>query len=89
MSDEHCIEAILGRGGQLTLPKKLQEASNLLEGSRVELRVRNGEVVITPVRGGSHVLDKWFGKYPQESTTDDAIAYTRELRGWEESEIDL
>ncbi len=89
MHDGKWSEAVLGSGGQLTLPEEIKDALCLFEGSRVELRVRNGEVVITPACDKSNLLDEWFGKYPVGSKTIDAVAYTRELRGWDEGEIDL
>ncbi len=82
-------EATINRRGQLTISKKLRDALFLTEGSRVMFQMKDDEIIIAAACAPSDSLDKWFGRYPLHSAAGDIMDYVRDMRGWENEEIDL
>ena len=89
MNSELWGTATLSSRGQITIPKDVRDALFLTDGSKVEFRVKDGDVVLSAARPDGDPLDEWFGKYPLEDGSTDVVGWVREMRGWEEGEIDL
>jgi len=50
---------IVGKKGQVTIPKRLRERFGLKEGSKVIFEDRGGEIVIKPEKTGREFVEEW------------------------------
>ena len=50
------METTIDRAGRLVLPKAVRAALGILDGGRIEVTERDGEVTIRPVPAGKHLL---------------------------------
>lgn len=82
------MEVTVAERGQIVIPKQARDAMGITPGTRLELRVIEGQLIVTKrVRLN---LDKWLGSAPDDGlTTEQAL---QELRGrpvpWTGSERD-
>jgi len=64
--------------GQVTIPKRARDATGLKPGGKVDVRVENGKVVLTPVRKGTKSpFEKIRGTLKDNMTTDEIMALLR------------
>ena len=82
------MEVTVAERGQIVIPKQARDAMGITPGTRLELRVVGGQLIVT--KRVSLNLDKWFGSAPDDGlTTEQAL---QELRGrpvpWKGSERD-
>ena len=69
--------AKLGENYQIPVPKDVREALQLKPGDRLEVKVENGKVIMTPQV--SHT-SRLFGKHRQLWQNTDAVKYIRNER---------
>lgn len=71
------MEVTVAERGQIVIPKQARDAMGITPGTRLELRVVEGQLIVT--KRVSLNLDKWFGSAPDDGlTTEQAL---QELRG--------
>jgi antitoxin PrlF len=76
--------------GQITLPIEVRRRLGLKQGDKVEFVYdEDGRTVVRPEATDEDPLDKWVGKYPAFKTTEENIAFWREMRGWDEFDIKM
>ncbi|MEM8778376.1 MAG: AbrB/MazE/SpoVT family DNA-binding domain-containing protein [Cyanobacteria bacterium P01_G01_bin.49] len=67
----------LGEKYQIVIPQEVREVLNLQPGDRLEIKVVNGTVVMTPATSKASHL---FGKHRQLWQGENAVTYIREQR---------
>ncbi|MDY7004653.1 MAG: AbrB/MazE/SpoVT family DNA-binding domain-containing protein [Cyanobacteriota bacterium] len=67
----------LGEKYQIVIPQEVREVLNLQPGDRLEIKVVNGTVVMTPANSKASRL---FGKHRQLWQGENAVNYIREQR---------
>jgi AbrB family looped-hinge helix DNA binding protein len=71
------MEVTVAERGQIVIPKQARDAMGITAGTRLELRVVKGQLIVT--KRVSLNLDKWVGSAPDDGlTTQQAL---QELRG--------
>ena len=71
------MEVTVAERGQIVIPKQARDAMGITPGTRLELRVVEGRLIVT--KRVSLNLDKWVGSAPDDGlTTEQAL---QELRG--------
>ena len=71
------MEVTVAERGQIVIPKQARDAMGISAGTRLELRVVEGQLIVT--KRVSLNLDKWLGSAPDDGlTTAQAL---QELRG--------
>ena len=71
------MEAIVAERGQITLPKAARDKLGLTPGTKLEVEIRNGQLLLR--KKVSLQLGKWVGKFNNDGKSTDEIM--EELRG--------
>lgn len=72
------MEATVAERGQITLPKAVRDALGLTKGTKLQVEIENGRVVLRKDVGDALSRVRGRFKLPPGVTTDDIM---RELRG--------
>jgi AbrB family looped-hinge helix DNA binding protein len=71
--------------GQVVIPKEIREKLDLREGAKVEVRIRDDEVVMRPSKGDGRDWRRWRGRFRgsgmlKELETEHAAEVARDRR---------
>jgi AbrB family looped-hinge helix DNA binding protein len=50
---------VVGKKGQVTIPKEIRERFGLKDGSKVSFEVKEDEIVIKPEKSGKDFVEEW------------------------------
>lgn len=71
------MEATVAERGQITLPKAVRDKLGLSPGTKLEVEIKNGQLLLT--KKVSLQLRKWVGKFSGERPSTDEVM--EDLRG--------
>src|SRR5574337_2232856 len=76
-NQEMSVNAVVGKRGRVTIPKRLRERVGIRRGTVLEFR-EEADKLIAEKAEAAGPLDRWYGSLGQERRTDDIL---RALRG--------